>query len=172
MITCTSGAVGSGVVPRRRLVGALFAGLLGLVLVTSGDAAAQAPSAQSAARPGVQLTPVLQSVPSPARRYRDDDGRVHLQYEVLLTNAVPLPIGVSALDVLGEGRRPVLALSGDALAGAMGWPDAQKGSTTELAPFSVGVAWPDITFTGVNRVPRRLTDRLTVQVPPTPGVPS
>ena len=181
-----SSAVGSVVVPRRRLVSALslarrrlpgtgprfvFVALLALVLVTSGDAAAKAPSRQQAVRAGARLTPVLQSVPSPPRWYRGDDGRVHLEYEVLLTNAVPLPIGVAALDVVGGGRRTVLALSGDALAAAMGWPDTE-GSPTELQPFSVGVAWPDITFARVNSVPRRLTHRLTVAVPPTPGVPS
>ena len=98
----------------------MLVAVLGLVLVTSGDAAAKAPSRQQAVRAGARLTPVLQSVPSPPRWDRGDDGRVHLEYEVLLTNAVPLPIGVAALDVVGEGRRTVLALSGDALAGAMG----------------------------------------------------
>src|SRR4051795_8632121 len=42
--------------------------------------------------PEAVLTPVTQSVLSAPRWYPGTDGRVHLQYELMLTNTVPLPV--------------------------------------------------------------------------------
>jgi hypothetical protein len=71
-----------------------------------------------AARAETILTPVTQSVPSPPRWCRGDDGRVHMQYELLLTNTVPLLVDVTTLAVRGDGRS-IETLSADQLAAAM-----------------------------------------------------
>jgi hypothetical protein len=86
----------------------------------------------------VQLTPVVQSVPSPPRWYPGDDGRTHLQYELLLTNTVPLHVDVTEVEVLGDGR-PVRALSGAELRAALSPLGRETGTTTQLAPSSVAV---------------------------------
>ncbi len=59
---------------------------------------------------GAQLTPVLQSVPSQPRWFRGDDGAFHVEYELVLTNAVPLPVKVTSLQVLGPGGRQMIDL--------------------------------------------------------------
>jgi hypothetical protein len=116
-------------------------------------------------------TPVIQSVPSPPRWFEGDDGRVHLKYELLLTNAFPVVVHVASLEVLGGGGARIARLSGQRLTAAMGWPGA-NGPTTELGPFSVGIAWIDLTFAHPNALPRRVKHRLTVNLPPGLPVPS
>ncbi|MBK5232413.1 MAG: M23 family metallopeptidase [Thermoleophilia bacterium] len=112
---------------------------------------------------GDALTPVLQRVLSRPRWYRGDDGRVHLKYELLLTNNTQISVNVASLDVLsGVGHR-ISRLSGARLQTAMGWG---TGPTTELGPFSVGIVWIDLSFVDRQALPRRVKHRLTVDVPP------
>src|SRR5436305_7072297 len=102
-----------------------------------------------------RLTPVIQSVPSPPRWFVADDGRVHLEYELLLTNATPVSMKLASLAVLsGRGAR-IARLSGRRLEATTGWEGAESPSTT-LAPFAVGVAWIDLTFGDPNALPRRV----------------
>ena len=111
-----------------------------------------------------RLTPVIQSVPSPPRWFVADDGRVHLEYELLLTNATPVPVKLASLEVLnGRGAR-IARLSGPRLRAATGWEGATPPTTT-LGPFTIGVAWIDLTFAHPNALPRRLEQRLTVNLP-------
>jgi murein DD-endopeptidase MepM/ murein hydrolase activator NlpD len=113
----------------------------------------------------VALTPVVQSVPSPPRWYQGDDGRFHLQYELMLTNTVPLAIDVTEVEVLGDGRR-VEALSGGALPAAMSPLGSETGSTTKLPASSVGIVWLDLSFESRRQLPRQVSHRLTVDVGP------
>jgi hypothetical protein len=137
-------------------------------LVSSGLAAAGSRGVVSARAAADAFTPVLQSVPSPPRWFEGDDGRVHLEYELLLTNASPVIVKVASLEVLDGRGRLISRLAGERLRSAMGWP-AAKGPSTELQPFSVGIAWLDLTFAAANAVPRRVEHRLTVNLPA--GVP-
>jgi len=114
---------------------------------------------------------VIESVLSPPRWFEGDDGRVHLAYELLLTNVSSVSVQVASLEVLGGGGARIARLSGQRLTAAMGWPGA-SGPTTELGPFSVGVAWLDLTFANAHALPRRVQHRLTVNLPPGLGVPS
>ena len=59
------------------------------------------------------------------------DGRVHRQYELMLTNTVPLAVDVTAVEVHGDGRR-IEVLSGAALQAAMAPLGSETGTTTEL----------------------------------------
>jgi hypothetical protein len=113
----------------------------------------------------VALTPVVQSVLSPPRWYPGDDGRFHLQYELMLTNTIPLPVDVTAVEVLGDGRR-VEVLSGDALEAAMSPLGSETGSTTSLPGSTVGVVWLDLSFDSRGQLPRQVSHRLTVDVGP------
>ena len=111
------------------------------------------------------LTPVVQSVLSPPRWYQGDDGRFHLQYELMLTNTVPLAIDVTEVEVLGDGRS-VKVLSGDALQAAMSPLGSETGSTTKLPASSVGIVWLDLSFESKRQLPRQVSHRLTVDVGP------
>jgi murein DD-endopeptidase MepM/ murein hydrolase activator NlpD len=148
---------------------------LGLMCVTltvmaasasSGSAAEKSPG-QGALRAAIapsRLTPVIQSVPSPPRWFVADDRRVHLAYDVLLTNATPVSVKLASLEVLnGRGAR-IARLSGPRLQAATGWEGGTPPTTT-LGPFTTGVAWIDLTFANTKAVPRRLKDRLTINLP-------
>jgi Peptidase family M23 len=157
-----------------RRVGLLIVLLILVVLgASSGSAAGRSHGGVSprATVGGSRYTPVIESVPSPPRWFEGDDGRVHVEYELLLTNAFPVSVKVASLEVLGGGGARIDRLSGQRLRAAMGWPDA-NGSPTELPPYSVGVAWVDLTFADPNALPRRVKHRLTVALPPGLPVPS
>lgn len=141
--------------------------LVGLAMQLSGGSAA-AESATSSG-PGLRaedggdvLTPVVQSVKSPPRWYPADDGALHLQYELLLTNAAQVPVDVVSLDVLSGAGGSISSLSGSRLDAAMGWGD---GPTTRLEAHSTGIVWMDLTFPDREALPRRVKHRLTVASP-------
>ncbi len=153
--------------------GPLCVALLLALAAGSGTAAGESqrevsPRATAAAS---VLTPVIQSVPSPPRWFVGDDGRVHLEYELLLTNAVSVPITVATLEVLGGGGAQLDRLSGRRLHAAMGW-EGVTGSTTRLPPFTIGIAWIDLTLRDTKALPRRIMHRLTIKLPPGLPVPS
>jgi murein DD-endopeptidase MepM/ murein hydrolase activator NlpD len=113
----------------------------------------------------VQLTPVTQRVATPPRWFPGDDGRVNLQYEVLLTNTIPLPVDVTEVQVLGDGH-DLTTLSGTELAAALAPLGSAEGSGTMLPGSSSAVVWVDLTLASADDVPRRVSQRLTVDVGP------
>jgi pimeloyl-ACP methyl ester carboxylesterase len=110
-----------------------------------------------------ELTPVVQSVPSTPRWYPGADGRIHLQYELMLTNTVPVPVDVTKVVTHGDGK-VVATLQGDALQAALAPLGSETGSTTELPPSSVAVVWMDLTFESRDQLPAHLTHELTVDL--------
>jgi Peptidase family M23 len=144
------------------------AALVALALAVIGIVAAAPSRAEPSPRPAraeTILTPVTQSVSSPPRWYRGDDGRVHLQYELILTNTVPLSVDVTSLEVRGSGRR-IETLPGDHLAAAMTLLGSEVGATTQLPAATVGVVWIDLAFAFRRALPERVNHRLTVDVGP------
>jgi hypothetical protein len=133
--------------------------LAAIALLAVGVAAGGAGTSKAA----VTQTPVLQSVPAPPKWYPGTDGRFHVQYELMLTNAVPLDIDVATVEIRGDGRRIDL-LSGDRLAAAFAPLGSETGSTTELPPASVGVVWMDLSFPSRRDIPRRISHRLTIDI--------
>jgi len=149
---------------RQRIASAiaiLALAALGIVVI---DPSRAEPSPRAAPAETI-LTPVTESVPSTPRWYRGDDGRLHMQYELLLTNTVPLRVDVTSLEVRGGGRS-IATLSGDRLATAMTLLGSETGPTTALAPATVGVVWIDLTFASKRAIPERVNHRLTVDVGP------
>jgi hypothetical protein len=49
---------------------------------------------------------------SPPRWYRADDNRFHLEYELELTNGLPLAVNVTSLQVRSAAGRRIETLSG------------------------------------------------------------
>lgn len=117
----------------------------------------------SVTRGAQKYTPVIHEVQAQPRWFRGDDGRIHLQYEILLTNASPLAVEVNSVEVLDGGGHLVRRLSGNALESAMGW--AGNTTTGMLEPRTVAPVWIDLTFRKRSSLPTRVKQRLTVSLP-------
>jgi hypothetical protein len=115
---------------------------------------------------GTEQTPVIQSVLSPPRWFKGNDGRFHMAYELMLTNAFPLSVNVASLQVLGPGARRLEALSGMKLEAAMTRLGTPGVSTTELPPATVGIVWLDLSFASRRGLPRHVKHRLSVDIGP------
>jgi hypothetical protein len=126
-------------------------------------------AAPSLARAGDQYTPLVMSVPSTPRWFAGSDGRVHLVYELMLTNGFNVPVTVSSVSVNNQAGRSLARLEGDALAASMSLL-ADPGTSSVTVPGSgVGVVWFDIALGRPSDVPRAIKHTLTVVGPP--GVP-
>jgi Peptidase family M23 len=132
-------------------------------LLAWAQAAEARPSAVDAG--GSQLTPVVQSVPSPPRWFRGDDGAVHIQYELVLLNTLPVPVEVTSLQVRGTGGRRLDGLSGARLRRAMTLL-GRDDPATKLPPSAAGVVWLDLDVATRRAIPRAVEHRLTVDIGP------
>jgi murein DD-endopeptidase MepM/ murein hydrolase activator NlpD len=120
---------------------------------------------------GMQYTPFLVSVPTPPRWFRGADDQIHLVYELMLTNAFPVSVDLTALEVLNAtDETAVASLDGEALKAATSLLSTPT-PTTSFAPSSVGVVWLDLTFAHPGELPATIQHRLTVKVPPGLPVP-
>lgn len=129
----------------------------------------QAPGAPSLARAGDAYTPLVMSVPSIPHWFMGSDGRVHLVYELVLTNGFNVPVTVSSVSIENQAGRSIARLDGDKLAASMTLL-ADPGIPSVTVPGSgVGVVWLDISLSRPSDVPRSITHTLTVMGPP--GVP-
>ena len=160
---------------RRRALGSILAVLLATGAVLSDRRAtppvAGAADEQPPRMSDDQYTPIIQSVHSTPRWFLGADERVHLVYELLLTNAVPLPATVTTVEVLdGAGGQAIATLAGADLSAAMSLLTSPAESATTLPPSTVGVVWFDLPFTDPEQLPATIAHRLTVTVMP-PGAP-
>ena len=122
---------------------------------------------------GPQYTPLLPSVPAPPRWFNGADDQIHLVYELLLTNAFPVPVEVTTVEVLeADTQRSIANLTGKPLAAAMTLLPDPTTPTTSIPAGSVGVVWFDVTFPDANQIPATIAHRLTVSVPPGLPVPA
>jgi Peptidase family M23 len=149
--------------PIRRAVAALVvvAAVCGASPVAAGAAHRRAESAG--------LTPVVQSVLSPPRWFKGDDARFHMEYELMLTNTIPLPVAVTALQVRGAGGRDIESLSGAQLEEAMTLLGSDA-PTTALPASTSGIVWVDLSFATRRGIPKRIKHRLTIDIGP--GLPA
>jgi hypothetical protein len=127
----------------------------------SGQTSSAPTSSADAATPIV--TPVLvdvvaEPVPVPAT-----DGRVHLAYELLLTNTSPEPVTVDSIAVMGPAGS-LLQLSG---AGLSYWTRTMgtRISTNDLAPGQRSIVWLDVKLDAGSAAPKQLSHRVVVKVP-------
>jgi hypothetical protein len=160
---------------RRLALGGILAVLLATVAVLSDRRAtppvAGAADEQPPRMSDDQYTPIIQSVHSTPRWFLGADERVHLVYELLLTNAFPLPATVTTVEVLdGAGGQAIATLAGADLSAAMSLLTSPAEPATTLPPSTVGVVWFDLPFTGPEQLPATIAHRLTVTVMP-PGAP-
>lgn len=139
--------------------------------VTSG--AGPDPTAGPATDGAEQFTPVLMSVPTPPRWFTGTDGRVHLVYELQLTNAFPVDVTVTGAAVLDASTGTVLqSLDSELLTASMSLLTSGSQPKADLAPSTVGVIWFDVPLDDPSQVPARIDHELTVSVPPGLPVPA
>jgi pimeloyl-ACP methyl ester carboxylesterase len=122
---------------------------------------------------GPQLTPLLDRVLAPPHWFTGSDGQVHLVYELLLTNALPAPVTVDAIDVRDADSGATLThLSGESLLAAMSLATSPETPSVVLPPSSVGVVWLDIPLASAAAIPESITHRLSIEPPPDLPVPA
>jgi len=148
-----------GVPRRRRPLGAMcvIAAIVGAALSIAGRAASQTTA----------LEVVATGVP---RRVHGTDGREHIDYNLVLTNAFTAEVTLTSL-VVRAGGKELLALTGEALAAAI--RPLGIGQPTDRIPASSSVvAFVDIVLPAAarRRVPARLRHRITYTF--APGAPS
>lgn len=141
-----------------------------LALSTAFEAAASTPVAATAATE--QYTPLVPSVPSAPQWFPGSDGQVHLVYELFLTNAFPVPVDISSVQVIDTNTGAELAsLSGDVLSASASLLASPSEPSVAVPPSSIGVVWLDIPLASKANLPQSVSHVLTVQVPPGLPVP-
>ncbi|HUO38221.1 MAG TPA: M23 family metallopeptidase, partial [Mycobacterium sp.] len=132
---------------------------------SSAGAATTAPLGQPV------LTPVIGSVLAPPTPVAATDGKLHLAYELVLTNTLPQQVTLTSLAALA-GDKTLLSLSGDGLAY---WtrPLGQPTPSTKLGPAQTALVWLDVAVEKASTVPSDITHTigLTVTQPQPPLVP-
>lgn len=134
---------------------------------TSGAGATPVAEAQ-----GWQFTPLLDSTLSPPAWFTGSDDQVHLVYELLLTNALPVPVSVSSVEVLDVGTgATLLHLDGEALLASMSLGTTPEIPAVTLPPAGVGVVWLDVPLANAEDIPTAVAHRLAIAPPPDVPVP-
>ena len=152
---------------------------------TTGSAAATGAVAGSGGFKGgydpstkfTQLTAMFLTTPAPVEM---TDGKVHLTYELVLTNAAPIPFQVdkielhdaatSALVPNTTGRVDITPLAGGTEAEGTTAPGAGNTSAT-IPPGTTYVAWVDVVFPQRSAVPTTIEHVVTGAVLPPNGPP-
>jgi hypothetical protein len=152
----------------RRLVPALIALLALLIPVASATAA---PKPQS----GEEFTPVVGSIPQAPEPVLGSDGRIHLAYELVLTNRPviyehfkPAAATVDRVRVLA-GKKVLLSMGKKeiaALTDRFGNPEPG----TKFAPGQTGFVAMDVTLPRGAKVPSELTHELSISLHPSHGI--
>ena len=110
-----------------------------------------------------KATPVLASVVAAPVPVPTTDGKRHLAYELLLTNALDGDVTLKSLSVKA-GSQQLLTLAGDGLAywtRAMG---ATQTPTTTLGPGRAGIVWLDVVLDASAPIPTELSHTIVVDL--------
>ena len=112
---------------------------------------------------GWQFTPLIEAVQSPPRWFSGSDGKIHLVYELLLTNALTVPAAVSTVEVRDATSGATLVrLTGPSLLAAMSLPTSPETPAVVLPPATVGVVWLDVPLAGRADIPAFVSHQLTI----------
>jgi hypothetical protein len=129
-------------------------------------------------RPGTQFTPVTASTLTVPEPVRASDGRIHLAYELLLTNVTAVPVRISQVQVLDAStRQALLNLAGSSLSTQftpVGAPSGDEGTddpasssrSTTMPSSATWVVWLDVSLPGQSEVPRHLEHRVAGAIIP------
>jgi peptidase M23-like protein len=129
--------------------------------------------AATPASPGVptdEYTPLTIAVAGPLVPFKGTDGRLHLVYELHLTNASRAPVTVLSLDIREAARadRRAGMLAGAEIAPRMTLA-GNATPTAAIEPAQTAIVWLHLTFDRPADVPRTLEHRLAVAGAAGPG---
>jgi hypothetical protein len=143
-----------------------------LAAATLALVSAPADASVSTAQTPDRYTPLVQSVMSKPRWFRDAEGRVRMVYELKLTNGFPVPVTVTSVRVRDVGRRRTIErLSGADLLASMTLLASPTEPAVTVPASGIGVVWLDVAVPSRRRVPRSIRHDVTVTVPPELPVP-
>jgi murein DD-endopeptidase MepM/ murein hydrolase activator NlpD len=117
--------------------------------------------------PGTSFTPLAASTMTTPTAVLGTDGKQHIAYELLLTNATAAAAKVEKLEVRAPGvTKPLAKIGGSQLIADMtrlgGLPEgAPPAEATTIPAGSVGVVWLDVTLPATAAVPSKLEHRVT-----------
>jgi hypothetical protein len=117
--------------------------------------------------PGTSFTPLAAATMTTPTAVLGTDGKQHIAYELLLTNATAEAAKVERLEVRAPGvKRPLENIAGAQLIADMtrlgGLPEgAPPAEATTIPAASVGVVWLDVTLPAAAAVPSKLEHRVT-----------
>ena len=130
----------------------------------------RSPSATTDSEAGkipVAVTPVLATVVAPPVPVPATDGKIHLAYELQLTNAMTQDVTITSVKVLA-GDQPLLTLAGDQVGNWTRIIGTQT-PTTKLGSGQAGIVWLDVVMDKSAPMPSELTHTLGIAIPkPTP----
>lgn len=151
---------------RCRVVVVLLTTTILIVSCSSGPSSPSAPPTSPAAAkdagPAV-LTPLLASVISPPVPVPATDGKVHLAYELQLTNALDQELMLTSVGVRA-GDQTLLNLPGDRLTywtRVLGSPTP----TNKLGPAQSAAVWLDVALDKAAAVPAELVHSIGISLP-------
>jgi hypothetical protein len=139
---------------------------LGIAVLIAGCGTDSKPTPSSAAAaptPAPAVTPVLATVVAPPVPVPATDGKVHLAYELQVTNAMGSDVTLASLAVKA-GDRTLLTLAGDKLAYWTRALGAGTKPTTTLGPGQAGVVWLDVVVDNGTPAPTELSHTIVVNV--------
>ena len=114
-------------------------------------------SAASAADPD-RPTAILVSPIHEAQMVRGDDGRDHVEYELLVVNVFPEPVTLSSVTVLDPAAKELMRIEGDALSAATQTLFAK--TATPVVPASAAVSLDVDLILPPDTAPERVTHRI------------
>src|SRR4051812_16839999 len=144
----------------RRALAYVLAAIMGSLAACLTVAPAVAVSAD-------RYTPLVASVMSTPRWFKGTDDRIHLVYQLELTNGFPVPVTVESVTVRDGARdRTLTVLAGAHLRESMSLLADPTEPTTTVAASSVAVVWLDVVLRHRRQLPRSVTH--TIKVSPAP----
>jgi hypothetical protein len=157
--------------PTRTRTAAVVLGVLTLTVAACSPAehshdTTQSPAATPAAAPAdlpVAVTPVLASVVAAPVPVLATDGKVHLAYELQLTNVMAQEVTITSVKV-HAGDQTLLTLAGDQV-GKWTHVIGTQTPTTKLGPAQAGIIWLDVVLDKSAPTPTDLTHTLGIAIP-------
>ncbi len=127
-------------------------------------AAAQATPGAGAPVMSQQPTVILVSAIGPAMRVPGSDGLDHIEYNLLITNAISSPVILTTIEAATPEGEPLLTLEGDALASATQPVSATGEPVAEIPPSGTVSVIMDVAV-APGEAPQRITHRVASTLP-------
>jgi hypothetical protein len=140
-------------------------GIVALVAVASVVAPAAAALSARPAAAAPRVAALSAASTGPARAVQGSDGKVHLDYDLVLTSMFDAPVTLVSVDVLAPSGRRLLRLEGDALAAVTHSNFGALDQPTSTVPPSGTVGTELDVVVAPGDVPGRLHHRIRYSLP-------